>query len=333
MKKLFSLVVAMVLVLCGMAATNATADLYQVTHEVTYTEEAFYDIPCDSIFGEDTGPVHVTLTFLIDTEGGPLYYYPEGSTITVESHGERTALNDFYGYDASAISNLSVTFGTNTWDTDDLTVPNFGIGDAGVWFDAALADGATPNIVIDLWDSDGRINFGWMQLAFGGIRIYQDGTSDITDFTIVECSTDTNGGTSYVSISPCSGLGGDTDGDGVCDDLDSCPDEDSTGFDTNGDGCIDSVSGLAALIQTLVDGDIIDEQMQNSLHSKIYNASKSADKENICAAVHQLEAFINQVNAQTGNKISKDATGQVIPYAQSVIDWYLDQLPEGETCQ
>jgi hypothetical protein len=34
----------------------------------------------------------------------------------------------------------------------------------------------------------------------------------------------------------------------------------------------------------LIDGDVIDEQMQNSLLSKIDNASQSADKENICSA-------------------------------------------------
>jgi hypothetical protein len=126
---------------------------------------------------------------------------------------------------------------------------------------------------------------------------------------------------------------GDTDGDGIPDDQDACPDEDATGFDADGDGCIDSVSGLAALVQTLVDQKVIDQQMQNSLLSKIKNASQSADKENICAAVHQLEALINHVNAQRGKKISDEAADQIIAYAQSVINWYLDQLPEGETCQ
>jgi hypothetical protein len=124
----------------------------------------------------------------------------------------------------------------------------------------------------------------------------------------------------------------DADGDGVPDDEDSCPSEDATGFDVDGDGCIDSVSGLTTLIETLVDEEVIDEQMQNSLLSKINNALQSADKENICAAVNQFEALINQVNAQRGKKISDDAADQVIAYAQSVIAWYLNQLPEGESC-
>ena len=132
----------------------------------------------------------------------------------------------------------------------------------------------------------------------------------------------------------------DTDGDGcgnpgypanTCD-VDNCPDEDSTGFDVDGDGCIDSVSRLTTLVETLVNEGVIDEQMENSLISKITNAWNSADKENICAAVNQLEALINQVNAQRGKKISDAAADQVNTYTQSVIDWYLDQLPEGETC-
>jgi len=124
----------------------------------------------------------------------------------------------------------------------------------------------------------------------------------------------------------------DSDGDGIPDDEDDCPLEDSTGFDVDGDGCIDSISGLTTLVETLVDEGVIDEQMRNSLLSKMDNASQSADKENICTAVNQLEALINQVNAQRGKKISDDAADQVIAYTQSVIDWYLNQLPEGETC-
>lgn len=135
----------------------------------------------------------------------------------------------------------------------------------------------------------------------------------------------------YVLVAPL-----DTDGDGVPDNFngveDRCPFEDATGFDVDGDGCIDSISGLTTLVEILVDEGVIDEQMQNSLLSKVDNASKSADKENICAVVNQLEALINQVNAQRGKKISDEAADQVINYAQSVIDWYLNQLPEGESC-
>lgn len=125
----------------------------------------------------------------------------------------------------------------------------------------------------------------------------------------------------------------DSDGDLVPDCVDSCPDEDATGLDANNDGCIDNIGGLNQLIQTLVaEGVSIDQQLQNSLLSKVENAQKSADKENICAAVNQLQAFKNEVNAQRDKKISNDAADLVITYVNNVIAGLLDQLPPGESC-
>jgi hypothetical protein len=78
--------------------------------------------------------------------------------------------------------------------------------------------------------------------------------------------------------------------------------------------------------------------MANSLKQKVANADKSATKENICAAVNQLEAFRNQVDAQTetetemDKKISKEAAAMIIEYANNVIAGLLSQLPPGETC-
>jgi hypothetical protein len=138
----------------------------------------------------------------------------------------------------------------------------------------------------------------------------------------------------------------DTDGDGYgnpgfpvneCP-PDSCPEEDSSGFDADGDGCIDSIDGLPDLIDTLIDSGAIDETMANSLKQKVANAEKSATKENICTAVNQLEAFKNQVNAQTqteedkDKKISPESGAMIIEYANNVITNLLSQLPQGETC-
>jgi parallel beta-helix repeat protein len=124
----------------------------------------------------------------------------------------------------------------------------------------------------------------------------------------------------------------DSDGDGIPDDQDDCPDEDATGFDIDGDGCIDNMSGLAEMLETLVAEGIIAEELQNSLLSKVENAEKSADKDNICAAFNKLEALINEVNAQRGKKISDEAADLIIEYANSVISWLLDQLPPDDSC-
>jgi hypothetical protein len=76
----------------------------------------------------------------------------------------------------------------------------------------------------------------------------------------------------------------------------------------------------------------IDERMENSLQTKLEKAQCSADLENICAATNLLEVLINQVNAQRGKKISIESADYIIFFINSVIDWYLAQLPEGESC-
>ena len=124
----------------------------------------------------------------------------------------------------------------------------------------------------------------------------------------------------------------DTDGDGVEGSLDVCPQENATGFDADSDGCIDSTAGLSQMLMTLVESGVIDETMSSSLSKKIDNAGKSVDKENLCAAINQLEAFKNQVTAQTGKKISPEATSSLLQYADSLILYFNSQMDSGGTC-
>jgi hypothetical protein len=123
----------------------------------------------------------------------------------------------------------------------------------------------------------------------------------------------------------------DTDGDGVPDDEDICPLEDASGLDADQNGCIDNPQGLIDLINELPP-DALDEQMKNSLISKITNAANQASKENICAAVNILEAFQNQVEAQRGKKISDETATLLISYADNLINIFLAELPTGESC-
>lgn len=124
----------------------------------------------------------------------------------------------------------------------------------------------------------------------------------------------------------------DDDNDGISDDQDSCPYEDSTGFDADRDGCIDTFSGLFELLDTLVTEGVIAEEMQKSLTTKVGNAEKSSDKENLCAATNQLKAFKHEVNAQRGKKISDEAADLVVEYADNLIETLWAKLPPGETC-
>ena len=102
--------------------------------------------------------------------------------------------------------------------------------------------------------------------------------------------------------------------------------KDATGFDTDQDGCIDSLTGLNSMLETLVNQGVIDAVLKNSLLSKVANAEKSADKENIDAAINKLEALINEINAQRGKKISEDAAAEIIVYTESIINWLSNQL-------
>jgi hypothetical protein len=124
----------------------------------------------------------------------------------------------------------------------------------------------------------------------------------------------------------------DRDNDGVNDDVDRCPDESSTGFDVDSDGCIDSFPGLIDLVKRLVSEEVISEQLQNSLLSKISNAEKSTSKENVCAAINELEALKNQIKAQTGKKIFEVAANEVMSYIDSIIAYQQGQLLAGGSC-
>ncbi|RJP74144.1 MAG: hypothetical protein C4532_03075 [Candidatus Abyssobacteria bacterium SURF_17] len=110
----------------------------------------------------------------------------------------------------------------------------------------------------------------------------------------------------------------DADGDGVCGNVDACPSEDATGFDADENGCIDNVEGLTTIINTLPD-DVLSDETKTSLISKVEAAQRSIDRDKDNAAIGQLNAFINEVNAQTGNKISSEVAAMLIAYAQNII--------------
>ena len=59
---------------------------------------------------------------------------------------------------------------------------------------------------------------------------------------------------------------------------------------------------------------------ENALLTSINNAQKSLDKGNDGAAINQLRAFINKVEAQRGKKISDEDADMLIEYANSIID-------------
>ena len=79
-----------------------------------------------------------------------------------------------------------------------------------------------------------------------------------------------------------------------------------------------NLTDLSQLIDSLPD-DVLSDEIKNSLVSKVDNALKSVDKEKDTAAINVLEAVINQIEAQRGNKISEETADMLIAYANSVI--------------
>jgi len=110
----------------------------------------------------------------------------------------------------------------------------------------------------------------------------------------------------------------DTDGDGVLDGPDQCKLEDATGLDADSNGCIDNVYDLADIINTLPD-DVLSDETKNSLVVKVEAAENSIDKEKDQAAINQLSAFINEVDAKRGSKISDEVADMLIAFAQNII--------------
>lgn len=111
----------------------------------------------------------------------------------------------------------------------------------------------------------------------------------------------------------------DDDNDGLNDVNDSCPFENATGLDADMDGCIDTFEGLAGVVGTDVSNGIIGRNLSEPLISKIENAEKSSAKGNICAAVNQLGAFKNQIEAKRGKGLSGEIADQLIQYANNII--------------
>ncbi len=107
----------------------------------------------------------------------------------------------------------------------------------------------------------------------------------------------------------------DDDNDGVLDVEDLCPFEDATGFDADGDGCIDTLTGLQQTINALPD-DVLSDEIRGSLVSKVDNALKPVVGEKK-AAINILGAFINEVNAQRGKKISEEVADMLIKYVDN----------------
>jgi len=107
----------------------------------------------------------------------------------------------------------------------------------------------------------------------------------------------------------------DRDGDGVPNGVDACPDEDAAGADADMNGCVDRVVDLPRLVGSLG----LPEQIEASLASKAENAAAAAAAGNTTAAENILNAFINQVEALRGKKLTDAEADLLVAFALNAI--------------
>jgi MYXO-CTERM domain-containing protein len=103
---------------------------------VTLTFSGTYDTFDTTVFGLSGHAVpfsyHITYDPALNTNS---CVFHTGQTIDGS-----TALNDFYGYSASGITALDMTFGTKTWATIEMLPLNLGPGiTADMWFDTDIS--------------------------------------------------------------------------------------------------------------------------------------------------------------------------------------------------
>lgn len=107
----------------------------------------------------------------------------------------------------------------------------------------------------------------------------------------------------------------DSDNDSHGDACDNCPFEDATGQDANEDGCIDNLEDMPTVLEDLA----LPQGIENALLAKIYNALESLEEGKEQTAVNHLLAFIKQVEAQKGKKISAEDADMLIGFANNAI--------------
>ncbi|HNQ86278.1 MAG TPA: PEP-CTERM sorting domain-containing protein [Deltaproteobacteria bacterium] len=175
--------------------SNVWALLYEVNYEKVFTaEELEIWLWGGELFGVSAsdGSASAHVSFYLDTEAAPIIYHAAGYPIPY--YYETFLVHDTYGYDISAISNLTATFGSKTWDLNDLFMPDFVVGSAAVWMDAPLIDGGTSNLVLALEDEDGFCGLGWFAVGSAEYFMHQDGRITLHDNSTGNPETIVTGG-------------------------------------------------------------------------------------------------------------------------------------------
>ena len=289
-------------------------------------EDTILNVAAPGVMGNDSDADGDPLTAELDTDviNGVLTLNTDGSFSYDPNSGFFGTDNFTYHaddglYDSNVATVMITVNAVNNPPVADPNGPYTAVVSDSIQFDGSGSSDIDDTIVAYDWDfGDGNFGSGVSPThAYAAAGTY----------TVSLTVTDDGGATDTATTTAT--MLADSDGDGIPDDLDSdddndgildvddaCPFEDATGQDADGDGCIDKIEDLPQVVEDLN----LPQGTENSLKDKINNIQNSIDAGNITTAINQLNAFINQVNALKGKKITDAEADMLIQYATNLIN-------------
>lgn len=286
-----------------------------------------------------------SFTTLSNTTGGPSSFAVVGNLSLVEVHADALATTETIGIASNPVlTNLSfaslnsltnqlVINSNNTLaNLDGLSSLN-SVGTVVIQLNPNLSaccgawgflENMNPQDITIFGNNTGCNSYTEIEQECDNPDADGDGINDVDD----NCPNDPNPGQ---EDNDNDGIGDvcddDDDNDGVLDVTDNCPldanaDQADLDLDGIGDVCdptvsvCDAIDGLIGTVENLG----LPNGLENALVSKLEGALSKFESGNNNAAVGKLNAFINQINAQSGKKIETEDADALIATAQAIID-------------
>jgi hypothetical protein len=256
-------------------------------YELTVDAQIAKDPGFTDLFGLTDSVIPVQYTFTIDDSVTPFVTVPAGTDIL---GGGGSFTTDAHLIRSGSISGLSITIGNESWSKANLSNGAMGAhGQFEIALIGNLADGAVTKVLMGASKSSGSFHTG--SFLCGGST----------------CNTLTGVAEDFLTGS----FGEVVNAQATVTSLSQTPQE--------------QITDLADQVMSLNNENDIPnfDNYSNSLEVKLQNALSALDdvkKGNTNSAVAKLEAFINEVNAQRGNKIADAEADALIAAAQAVID-------------
>ncbi|MGJ3242760.1 MAG: PEP-CTERM sorting domain-containing protein [Opitutales bacterium] len=158
---------------------------------VNLTFTGTVDTDSETVFGETGSAVPFSFSMTYDTSlDTNTTFVAQGDNM-----GSSTLENDFYGYSASGITAVDLSFGTGSWASGDLNarIPEAGFN-ADFWADTDLAIATPTRVWIYFSNGDGVLELGGGSGGGGTLRM------DAGEISIEDDAGDSSGFSSNLSI-------------------------------------------------------------------------------------------------------------------------------------